>query len=208
MKQHHLSPFFGTGDVSYCSSSGSCKKVAHGFKFPNGLHLASDGLLYVPSAAIGGIAVFRPNADGSLVREHFIDLDYPIDNLSEDENGDIFAATLPKGLQSKAAVENPLNLKSAAATVWRVRRLKGDVTDQYRYELTKIIEDAEGEQLPMMTTVIHNAKTGTLFMSGKSPFPERSRPWCLNNLFRRGLAFHYSVQEDLKDRREKLSRRD
>ncbi|OQU99407.1 SMP-30/Gluconolaconase/LRE-like domain-containing protein [Cladophialophora immunda] len=169
--QHHLSSFIGTGDVSYCSATGVCKKVASGFKFPNGLHLGSDGLLYVPSAAVGGITVFKPSQDGSVVRVHKIDLDYPIDNFSEDANGDIFAATLPKALQALAAFEDPLNPKSAPATVWRVRRLNREVGDQYQYELTKIIEDAEGEVLPGMTTAIHDAQTGRLFMSGVvSPF--------------------------------------
>lgn len=170
--QHHLSPVFGTGDVSYCSSTGDCKKVAHGFKFPNGLHLGTDGLLYVPSAAVGGITVFRVNPDGSVVRVHYIDLEYPIDNLSEDSDGDIYAATLPKPFQSLRSFNDPLNPKSAPSTVWRVRRLNKDVPKKYQYELTKVIEDAEGECLPGLTTVIHDAKTGKLFMSGKSmPLP-------------------------------------
>ncbi|OAL36419.1 hypothetical protein AYO20_04315 [Fonsecaea nubica] len=165
--QHHLSSFIGTGDVSYCSAAGVCKKVASGFKFPNGLHLGSDGLLYVPSAAVGGIAVFKPNADGSVVKVHKIDLDYPIDNLSEDATGDIFAATLPKSLKMLAGFDDPLNLKSPPATAWRIRRLNREIQDKYEYELTKIIEDVEGEVLPGTTTVIHDAQTGTLFLSGK-----------------------------------------
>ncbi|EXJ57530.1 hypothetical protein A1O7_07878 [Cladophialophora yegresii CBS 114405] len=174
--QHHLSSFIGTGDVSYCSSAGVCKKVAHGFKFPNGLHLGSDGLLYVPSAAIGGITVFRPKPDGSLLRVHFIDLDYPLDNLSEDSNGDIYAAALPKGMQSLAAFEDPLNQKSAPAAVWRVRRLNRDVPNKYQYELTKVIEDAEGELLPSTTTCVHDAKTGRLFLSGELSLHANPRP--------------------------------
>jgi hypothetical protein len=166
----------GTGDVSYCSSAGACKKVAHGFKFPNGLHLGSDGLLYVPSAAIGGITVFRPKPDGSLLRVHFIDLDYPIDNLTEDSNGDIYAAALPKGMQSLAAFEDPLNPKSAPAAVWRVRRLNRDDPNKYKYELTKVIEDAEGELLPSTTTCVHDAKTGRLFLSGELNSSDDSRP--------------------------------
>ncbi|OAP56413.1 hypothetical protein AYL99_09592 [Fonsecaea erecta] len=169
--QHHISSFIGTGDVSYCTAAGVCKKVASGFKFPNGLHLGSDGLVYVPSAAVGGVTVFKPKPDGSVAKVHKIDLDYPIDNLSEDANGDIFAATLPKSVKTLAAFDDPLNPKSPPATVWRVRRLNRENPDSYEYELTKIIEDAEGEVLPVMTTVIHDARTGTLFMSGVvSPF--------------------------------------
>ncbi|EHY53738.1 hypothetical protein ABEF92_006292 [Exophiala dermatitidis] len=167
---HHLSTYLGTGDVSYCSASGDCKRVASGFKFPNGLLLASDGLLYVPSAAIGGITVFEPLPDGSLKKVHYIDLDYPMDNLSEDANGDIFAAGFPKIAEVLTAFDDPLKAV-ASATVWRVRRLNRNVPDKYEYELFKVIEDADGEVLPIMTTVIHDASTGRLFMSGVvSPF--------------------------------------
>jgi len=166
-QRHHLSVLLATGDVSYCSASGKCKQVAAGFKFPNGLHLGSDGLLYVPSAAVGDIAVFKPLANGSVVKVHHIDLDYPIDNLSEDTNGDIFAAAMPKALKSLAAFDDPLNAPTAPATVWRVRRLNRDRVDTYEYEVTKIIEDGAGEMLPGMTTVIHDALRGTLFMSGE-----------------------------------------
>lgn len=101
-----------------------------------------------------------------MQRVHYIDLDYPIDNLSEDANGDIWAATLPKGMEAMASFNDPLSLKAAPSTVWRVRRLHRDVPDKYRYELSKIIEDGAGEMLPGLTTVIHDARTGTLFMSG------------------------------------------
>ncbi|KIW46730.1 uncharacterized protein PV06_02376 [Exophiala oligosperma] len=169
--RHHLSPVLGTGDVSYCSATGNCKKVASGFKFPNGLHLGSDGLLYIPSAAKGDITVLKPAADGSVTQVHYIHLDYPIDNLSEDANGDIFAATMPKGLASLATFNDPLNAPTAPSTVWRIRRLNRHLPDEYEYQLDKIIEDGAGEKLPGMTTVIHDAKTGTLFMSGVvSPF--------------------------------------
>ncbi|EXJ82800.1 hypothetical protein A1O3_06615 [Capronia epimyces CBS 606.96] len=165
--QHHLSTILATGDVSYCSASGDCKQVASGFKFPNGLLLGSDGLLYVPSAAVGGITVFQPGLNGSVKKVHHIDLNYPIDNLSEDANGDIFAAAMPKVLQGMAAFNDPLNAPTAPATVWRVRRLNRDVTDKYDYELVKVIEDGAGEVLPSMTTVIHDALTGRLFMSSE-----------------------------------------
>ncbi|KIX03403.1 uncharacterized protein Z518_06955 [Rhinocladiella mackenziei CBS 650.93] len=164
--QHHFSPYLATGDVSYCSASGSCKQVASGFKFPNGLHLGSDGLLYVPSIGVGGITVFKPSPDGSLVRVHYIDLDYPIDNLSEDANGDIFAAALPKALASLAPFDDPLNATPPPSTVWRVRRKNREIADKYQYELFKVIEDGAGEVLPGVTTAIHDASTGTLFMSG------------------------------------------
>ncbi|KAK5064854.1 hypothetical protein LTR84_000688 [Exophiala bonariae] len=166
--QHHLSPVLATGDLSYCSSTGVCKKVAGGFKFPNGLHLASDGLLYVPGAAAGGITVFKPAPDGSATKVHYIDLNYPIDNISEDTNGDLFAATLPKLISGLAGFDDPLNAPTPPATVWRVRRLDREVADKYEYSLSKVIEDRDGEALPGTTTAIHDALTGRLFLSGET----------------------------------------
>ncbi|KAI1629242.1 hypothetical protein EDD37DRAFT_616461 [Exophiala viscosa] len=168
---HHLSPVLATGDASYCSAAGECKQIAKGFRFPNGLHLGSDGLLYIPSAAMRGIDIFKPAADGSVENVHHIHLDYPIDNLSEDANGDIFAAAMPKGLATLAAFEDPMNGPIPPATVWRVRRVNREVEDKYEYELFKVIEDAAGEKLPGATTVIHDSSTGRLFLSGVvSPF--------------------------------------
>ncbi|KIV94772.1 hypothetical protein PV10_02504 [Exophiala mesophila] len=164
--KHHLSLILGTGDVSYCSKEGVCKLVSYGHKFPNGLHLGTDGLLYVPSAAVGGVKVYRPASDGSLTQVHHIRLDYPIDNISEDANGDLYLATMPKGLEALRPFDDPLNAATPPATVWRVRRLHRESQDEYEYELEKIIEDRDGEMLPGMTTVIHDAVSGRLFMSG------------------------------------------
>ena len=123
--------------------------------------------MYVPGAATGRITVFKPLSDGSLLKVHRIPLEYPIDNLSEDSNGDIFAASIPDVKKAKAAFHEPLSKVAAPATVWRVKRLNKHKPRTYEYELSKIIEDREGEVLPGMTTVVHDAVTGRLFMSGK-----------------------------------------
>lgn len=156
-----------TGDLSYCPPNGACQKIAGGFQFPNGLHLGSDGLVYVPSAAVGGITVFKPTADGSATKIHYIDLKYPIDNISEDTNGDLFAASMPKIMASVASFDDPLNAPVPPATVWRVTRLNREISDKYEYSLSKVIEDRDGEVLPGTTTAIHDALTGRLFLSGR-----------------------------------------
>ncbi|KEF60799.1 uncharacterized protein A1O9_02361 [Exophiala aquamarina CBS 119918] len=165
--QHQLSPVLGTGDLSYCSAEGACRKLEGGFKFPNGLLLGSDGLVYVPGAVVGGITVFKPGAGGSVTKVHYIDLNYPIDNLSEDANGDLYAAAMPKVLAGVASLDDPVHGPIPPATVWRVRRLNREARDKYEYSLTKIIEDRDGEVLPFTTTVIHDASTGRLFMIGR-----------------------------------------
>jgi len=164
---HELSMIVGTGDVSYCSPTTGCKKVAGGLKFPNGLLRGrDDGLLYVPSAFAGGIHVYREQTGGDVEKVGFIDIPYAIDNLSQDQDGDIFAAALPKGFEVLAAFDNPHG-PTPPSTVMRVRKRK----DGQGWGWEKILEDAKGEVLPASTTAIHDATTGRIFLSGVfSPF--------------------------------------
>lgn len=166
--QHHLSPVIGTGDVSYCTTSSGCRQVARGHKFPNGLLVGKDGTLYIPeSAGSGGIHVYRrTDAKGNIEKVDYIPIPYPLDNLSQDSNGDIFAAALPAARAMLSAFDNPLG-PTPASTIIRVRRkVEGE-----GWEWQKVLEDANGEVLPGTTTAIHDAKTGRFFLSGVfSPF--------------------------------------
>ncbi|KAI1076983.1 hypothetical protein F5B20DRAFT_583722 [Whalleya microplaca] len=159
----NLAPIVGYGDVSFCDAA-SCKTVLAGLKYPNGLVRGLDGLLYVPSSMVGGIDVYAPQADHSLTKVTHIDTEYSIDNLSVDAEGDIYAAAFPQGLKVLQAYDDPLNSFPPSA-VLRVRKTPDG------YEVTKILEDRDGEVLPASTTVVHDAKTGRLFLSSViSPF--------------------------------------
>lgn len=101
-------------------------------------------------------------------------MNYPIDNISEDTNGDLYLATLPKLISGLAGFDDPLNAPTPPATVWKVTRLNREVADKYEYSLSKVIEDRDGEVLPGTTTAIHDALTGRLFLSGKDMIFARS----------------------------------
>lgn len=162
---HTLAPFTANGDISYCSSPTSCRTVVSGDKFPNGLHLdSSSNRIYVPSAWIGGIKVYKYGVDRRLEQVSYVDIPYPIDNLSQDAEGSIWAAALPKGSQSLKAFDDPLGFVPAS-TIFRIRRgLDG-------WQVDKILEDSKGEVLPGTTTAIHDVKSGRIFLSGvTSPF--------------------------------------
>lgn len=165
--QHHLSPLLATGDVSYCTAAKGCRTVAGDLKFPNGLiRDPKNGFLYVPSAASGGIYVYRALLDFSLEKADFIDIPYPIDNLSQDSDGNIFVPAFPKGLTMMGAFEDPFG-PTPPSTILRVKRR----ADGLGWEWEKVLEDAKGEALPATTTAIHDAKTGRIFLSGVfSPF--------------------------------------
>jgi len=162
---HTLAPFTANGDVTYCGSPTSCRTIASSLKFPNGLHLdPKSERIYVPSAWIGGIKVYKYGIDRRVEEVSYIDIPMPLDNLSQDPKGDIWAAGIPKGGDTLKAFNDPLGFV-APSTVLRIRRgLNG-------WEVDKILEDAKGEVLPGATTVIHDVKSGRLFVSGvTSPF--------------------------------------
>lgn len=146
--------------MSYCDANGDCKLATPAGKFPNGLLRGQDGLIYVPSASFGGIAVYEVQADKTLRKVDQIKHDYPIDNLYQDANGDLFLPSMPKGAATLRSFDDPFGPAPPAA-VWRVRKVGG------KYVSEKIIEDARGEALPGTTTAVHDAQTGRLFLSGK-----------------------------------------
>lgn len=159
-QRHALSPLLGTGDVSYCDET-YCRPVASGLKYPNGLARGTDGLIYVPSSLLGVIDVYEPKPNGDLVKVHSIDAGYAVDNLAVDREGHIYAAAITDPIKFFSAARDPYNKHTPAGGLKIVRKADG------QYEVSKAIEDGLGEVLPGATTVVHDAKNGRLFLSGK-----------------------------------------
>ena len=144
---------------------------------PNGLVQGRDGLTYVPCTLDGTIKVFRLSESHMLVKVNEIKVPLPIDNLSVDESGDIYAATLPKIYIWAESTKDPFNTNPPAA-VFRIQksvREVGGETNRYKetdaiYIVEKVLED-DGSVLPGATTAVHDASTGRIFLSGvMSPF--------------------------------------
>lgn len=160
-----LSPLLGTGNVAFCPMDprDSCRVVSTGHNYPNGLvYNPLDERLYVPSSAIGGIKVYETHQNGSIKLTADIDLPYTIDNLSIDQSGDMWAAVITRGIEFIRHAYSPFKSKVPAASVFRITR-----TGSGTYETVKVLEDRDGEVLPGATTVVHDAATGRLFLSGK-----------------------------------------
>jgi arylesterase/paraoxonase len=153
----------GKGDVTFCSYENGCRIVSSGHFYPNGLLLHSDGRLYVPSSAAGGVQVYQPQQDGSLEKVGGVDAFYALDNLSEDRNGDIWAAAFPQGVKNQAYVKSPFG-HVPPATVLHIRRARDSHAG---YEWDKVLEDRDGQALPAATVVVHDASTRRLFLGGK-----------------------------------------
>ena len=164
---HQLSPIIKSGDVSYCSTVGHCKRVISGLAFPNGLTLGrKDGLLYVPSTALGDIKVYKPQSDGEVELVERIRVNYALDNMSEDRDGDFWVPGFPDVDATTGAFDDPLGDAKTPTTIFRIRK-----REYSGYDVTKMLEDGESDLLPAATAVVHDAKTGRLFISGiYSPF--------------------------------------
>ncbi|RMZ70047.1 serum paraoxonase arylesterase [Pyrenophora seminiperda CCB06] len=137
-------------------------------KFPNGLTRNSDGLFYVPSAIDGKIRVFALQPDKKLLLIDTIDVGMPLDNISPDVNGDIYAAGFPNLYQSGKGFDDPYN-EISPVTIWRISKRAGGASGDggRRYEVEKVIEDRESKVLGGSTTVRHDVRTGRLFVSGE-----------------------------------------
>jgi SMP-30/Gluconolactonase/LRE-like region len=169
----------GGGSLAFCSSSSCHLATGNTIKHPNGLTRSHhDGLYYVPSSTDGYIRAYRldpPSASPRklrLVQEIFVGM--PMDNLAVDANGAIWAAAFPKVFELLAGFDTPRESKPPSA-VFRIERRKlqqkeGE-EEQFDYHVEKVLEDRDGDLIAGTTTVVHDAKTGRLFMGGVfSPF--------------------------------------
>ncbi|KAG5790201.1 hypothetical protein H9Q69_010732 [Fusarium xylarioides] len=136
-RRHHLSMILGFSDVTFCDTQ-SCRTVASNLQFPNGL-VMKDNILYLPDSITGRLYIYRilPNKDLEKIDE--VNLGYGVDNASIDENGDIWIAAFPIGVEIFKAYDDPYNAHPPSA-VLRVREVEGV------YIVEKVLEDAKGER--------------------------------------------------------------
>jgi arylesterase / paraoxonase len=145
--------------------------LATGLRFPNGLTKGPHERLYVPSSFLGVVSVFEPQGD-KLVQVDEIDAGIPLDNLSVDPEGSIWAAGITDVISFFKAHDNPY-VSNTSATVLRFReKVDGG------FEVEKVLEDGLSEVLPGTTTVVHDVKTARLFLS--STYLASSRRCLLN----------------------------
>lgn len=180
-----VGPIFGTGDVTFCPTVGACRRISSGHAYPNGLIRSRiDGHIYVPSVGVGGIKIYEVQPDNGLEQVDAIDIFHAIDNLSEDNNGDIYAAVHSRGIEILKQAEDPFGVYPPSAVI-RIRR-----TGQGGFEWQKILEDRDGVALPGTTTVVHDVKTGRLFLSGKSQLSLKS---ISNRAYRGNVTIHHRM---------------
>lgn len=126
----------------------------------------------MPESAQGGITVLRPGPDNSLEVIDKIHLPYTIDNLSEDQDGNLWAAIIPRGIEIMKQPNDPHHY-FPSSSVFKLSRDKGG-----KFITDKILEDSEGSVMPGTTTVVHDARTGRLFLGGT--YTHNTKPECAN----------------------------
>ena len=157
-----LHPFIGGGSLTHCTLSACHFAASSGINHPNGIVKGKDGLYYISSSFIDKIRVMKLESDLTLSEVHVIRVGMPIDNLSVDHIGDVYAAAFPKILEVGRALNDPYGTKFPS-TIWRLRRIGLGLN----YEITKILEDEVGNVIQGATVATHDSKTGILFIGGK-----------------------------------------
>lgn len=187
--------FIGGGSLAYYSPSGIAQLITpqpdptstfspSKFYFPNGLARGKDGLFYMSDSGTGKISVFTlsksDTKQGILTQIDSVDLKIPIDNLSVDSDGTIWAACFPKVVDMMIAMVTGTNGKEGveindATTVMSVRRVgeggRGNAGWKGGYVVEKVVEDGQAKILPMATSVVNDVAGRKLWLGGvKSEF--------------------------------------
>jgi arylesterase/paraoxonase len=132
----------------------------------------------VPSTIDGTLDVFAVSESHLLHKVNGIKVSIPIDNLSVDKKGDIYAATLPKAYKWTESSKAPFDVHVPSA-VYRIRKPGKGYEETERkpyseiyadYVVEKVIED-DGSVISGATIAVHDAETGRIFLGGAmSPF--------------------------------------
>ncbi|EJU01840.1 serum paraoxonase/arylesterase [Dacryopinax primogenitus] len=87
---------YGFGYVGFCHVTSGCSVASPPLSGPNGLARGRDGKVWVSVSYAGDVVAFEEVRTGELKEVDRIPLNRYEDNLSVDENGDIFVATIPR----------------------------------------------------------------------------------------------------------------
>lgn len=87
-------------------------------------------------------------------------LPQPLDNLSVDGNGDIYASSFPSVNLYQQSYKQPRVVYPPTAG-WHIKK-----TGECQYDVLKIVED-DGTSLPVATSLLHDSETGRIFLAGE-----------------------------------------
>ncbi|KAI0000399.1 hypothetical protein BJV77DRAFT_385940 [Russula vinacea] len=154
----------GTDIGRVLSVDEGCKIAIAGLAGSNGIARAQNGTVYVANSKFGQIHVLEEQNGHSLVLTDIIALDRPVDNLSIDTNGALWAAGFPDGMAFISAYHN--SEKVAPSSALRITKNSGNKAFfGEKLKVEKVFED-DGTHASAITSVVHDARRNLLFLSG------------------------------------------
>jgi arylesterase/paraoxonase len=173
-QRRQLDPLLGGSNIGYCDRN-RCSIASSGITFggANGIIRGRDGLIYVAQTYTGKITVLSLDENHVLTEVDSFDTGLPLDNLTVDKEGDIFAAGFPVAWKWGESAKRPFEVDPPSA-VFRVSREERGWSRKYmkrgewhkgEYYVEKVLED-DGSVLPGATVAVHDAETGRFFLGG------------------------------------------
>ncbi|GAA6060093.1 hypothetical protein JCM10212_003501 [Sporobolomyces blumeae] len=125
-------------DIIYCDASKAtpfCKVAADHLVYPNGIAKGPGTVLYQGSTLQGLVRVWEIQPDKSLKALAEVPLERPIDNVHVDEDGSLYATTLPKVLDFMEAGKDGGRSRSTAVEIFRITNDSTAGVNKYKKEL-------------------------------------------------------------------------
>ncbi|TCD65610.1 hypothetical protein EIP91_002457 [Steccherinum ochraceum] len=158
-----LETFMGLAstNVGYCHVDHGCKVVARNIRGANGIAKGRNETVFVASLG-GGIYVMNQQADHTLSHRDTIPSGgLPIDNISVDQDGAVWAAMFPRGIEIVKRFADMS--KDAASSAWRFSK-NVDWSSNQKYVAERFFEDA-GPIAQGTTTVVHLPERRELYLT-------------------------------------------
>ncbi|KAF8329845.1 uncharacterized protein EI90DRAFT_2973517 [Cantharellus anzutake] len=150
--------------LGYCHIDKGCKIAAANLPSPNGIVRINDDTYWVAGFPSGKITVFTRDADNSLVQVDEIDIGRPLDNLTVDENGDVWVAAFVRLFETIKYVLSRGGLAPSAA--YKVSLNQGyDAYFGKKYAVKKVFED-DGTLANWITTAAADSRRRQLYLHG------------------------------------------
>ncbi|KAI9463701.1 hypothetical protein BJY52DRAFT_1202962 [Lactarius psammicola] len=130
----------------------------------NGIARSPNGTIYVGSSKMGRLSTFEEQSDHSLGLTDIISTDRLLDNLSISGDGALWAAVIPSILRSLSALSD--STKVVPSSALRIIENVGESAFfGEKLQVEKVFED-DGTMASRTTSVVHDARRNTLFLSG------------------------------------------
>ncbi|KAF8198076.1 hypothetical protein BJ912DRAFT_56680 [Pholiota molesta] len=153
-----------SSSVGYCHIDEGCKIALSNTFTSNGIVTAPNGTIYVANGIGGVIDAFERQTDNTLVVTDSIKIDYIIDNLSIDADGQLWAAAVPKLWTAFQHMKSP-SLPSPSLALRISINTGPNAFYGEKYKVEKMFED-DGKVMPGSTSVSYDSERKKLYLSG------------------------------------------